>query len=226
MRKKNAIISATAGIALSLLASQSFAQQARWVSDVLYVPLRKGPSNQHTILHRGLKTGTKLSFIKTEDNWTQIRTPDGTIGWLPNQYIAEEPVAAIKLESANKKATQSGQRYQEAALKLKDLETENQTLKGQLSSSEEGLNSLSSELSQIKQVSAGAIDLNSNYQQLAKDHQLLQTELDIAKAENERLKKESSQKWFMYGAGAVLLGVIIALIAPALQPKKRHSEWG
>lgn len=208
------------------LSSPSFAQQPRWVSDTLYVPMRKGPSNQHTILHRGLKSGTRLSLIKSEENWSQVKLDDGSIGWMPNQYLSEEPIAALKLANAAKKAERSSERYQEASNTLKKLSAENESLKKQLSNAEQGSNAISSELNQIKQISANAIDLNDNYQQLAKDHQLLQTELDVARAENERLKKEDSQAWFMYGAGAVLLGVIITLLAPALRPRRRQSEWG
>lgn len=215
-----------AALVASLLSAPSFAQQTRWISDVLYVPMRKGPSNQHTILHRGLKSGTRLSIIETQENWSQVRIPDGSTGWVPNQYLLEEPIAALKLEDAAKKAQRSSERYQEASNKLKQLSAENESLKKQLSNSEQGSSALTSELNQIKQISANAIDLNDNYQQLAKDHQLLQTELDVARAENERLKKEDSQTWFVYGAGAVLLGVLITVILPALRPRRRRSEWG
>lgn len=216
----------SSAIASCLFAAPSFAQESRWISDVLYVPMRKGPSNQHTILHRGLKSGTRLSLIQSEESWSQVKLENGDIGWVPNQYLAEEPIAALKLDSAAQKAQRSDERYQQAAAQLKALKDENESLKKQLSNAEQGSSALSSELNQIKQISANAIDLNDNYQQLAKDHQLLQTELDVAQAENERLKKEDSQTWFMYGAGAVALGVLITLIIPAIRPRRRHSEWG
>lgn len=225
LRQRAIFLACTAGLGLSLLSGISSAQTI-YISDVLYVPMRKGPSNQHTILHRGLKSGTKLKRIKTEGNWVQASLDDGTIGWVPKQYVAENEIAALKLDAANRSAERNATRYKTVANQLKALKAENTSLKQQLGKSEEGASTLNTELSQIKQVSANAIALNGNYQQLAKDHQILQTDLDVAKAETERLKSESSQKWFMYGAGAVLLGVFIALLAPTMRPKKRHSEWG
>ncbi|MCV6614529.1 MAG: TIGR04211 family SH3 domain-containing protein [Cellvibrionaceae bacterium] len=219
-------ICALSGLALALLAPPSLAQKSVWISDVFYVPVRKGPTSGHSILHRGLKSGTKLRYIDANEQWTQVETDEGIVGWIPNQYVSDTPIAAIRLEMAKRQAERSKDQAGKASEQLQKLEQENQQLRAQLTDSEQGVSSLSSELSQIKQISASAIDLNNNYQQLAKDHQLLQTELDVAKAENERLKKESSQKWFMYGAGAVLLGVLIAMIVPAIRPTKRRSEWG
>ena len=48
----------------------------------------------------------------------------------------------------------------------------------------------------------------------------------MLRADNQRLRDKLESEDFMNGALAVLLGVIIALVAPRLVPRRRkHSGW-
>ena len=40
-----------------------------WVSDEFLVPLRSAPCARCTIVHRGLKSGTKLQLLEMVDGW-------------------------------------------------------------------------------------------------------------------------------------------------------------
>ena len=55
--------------------------------------------------------------------------------------------------------------------------------------------------------------------------QLLQTENDVLKSENESLRRSENTTFFIYGAFAVLLGVILATLLPKLKPSKRNTGW-
>jgi len=200
--------------------------QDRYISDALYVPLRKGPTSQHTILHKGLKSGTKLRFLSESDGWSNVQTSSGRLGWVPSRYLQDQPIAALLLEQANSNVEQSKNRYNKLQKKLTKTQNTNQDLQKQLQQLQTSSKKLSAELKQIKSISANAVSLNSSYQQLAKDQQLLQTELDVVQADNDRLKNDNSQKWFVYGALAVGLGVLLTLLIPMFKPKKRYSEWG
>ena len=93
-----------------------------WVNDVVYVPLRSGPSNQHRILHKGLISGTALKTVGGNENgWVQVKTDSGLEGWLPKQYLLNEPTASIKVEKAEKEAS-------EAKDQLQTLRAENKQL--------------------------------------------------------------------------------------------------
>jgi SH3 domain protein len=52
----------------------------------------------------------------------------------------------------------------------------------------------------------------------------LRSEVEMLQAENLRLLDKVESEDFMNGALAVLLGVIIALVAPRLVPKRRKSS--
>ena len=82
--------------AFGLLISATVEAETNYVSDNLSVPLRSGPSNAHRILHRGLPSGTALEVLgrDEESGFTQIRTNNGTEGWLPTQYSIARSGAA------------------------------------------------------------------------------------------------------------------------------------
>jgi SH3 domain protein len=81
------------------------------------------------------------------------------------------------------------------------------------------------ELEEIKRLAADTITLNERHRALLNDHQLLQNKANVLTAQVEQYKYNDKQKWFIYGALAVLIGVVITLLVPVLKPQKRKSEW-
>jgi SH3 domain protein len=76
-----------------------------YISDVVNVPLRSGPTNAYRIIHRGLPSGTQLTVLGTDEEagFTKVRTVDGTEGWVTSQYLTGEPIARVKLAAAEKR---------------------------------------------------------------------------------------------------------------------------
>ena len=77
---------------------------------------------------------------------------------------------------------------------------------------------------ELKRISANAIKLDSDNRRLLESNQMLSSEVDVLKTDNARLRENKENEFFLNGAFAVLIGVMIALIAPRLMPKRR-SEW-
>jgi SH3 domain protein len=82
------------------------------------------------------------------------------------------------------------------------------------------------ELTEIKRVSAAAIELDLMNQQLVAELESERSEADLLRLENVRLRERITNNQMLDGALAVLLGVILAVIAPRLWPrKKRQDGW-
>ena len=60
---------------------------------------------------------------------------------------------------------------------------------------------------------------------MLESNQMLSSEVDVLKTDNARLRENKENEFFLNGAFAVLIGVMIALIAPRMMPKRR-SDWG
>jgi SH3 domain protein len=108
---------------------------------------------------------------------------------------------------------------------VRRLEAENQELDTALTTEREKSTQLARELKELKALSADAVTLNQRHQKLLQQHELLKQEQSMAEAEIQRLSDSDSHKRFMYGAAAVLLGAILAMIAPHMRPRRRRSEW-
>lgn len=208
--------------------SVSAQTQDVYISDELYVPLRSGMGTKFRIIHRGLPSGTKLKLLEenAEAGWSLVETAKGDQGWIRNQYINREPVAKLKLKRAEQQLQQLTQERNQLRNQKGELEQQNNNLKKQLSDSDSASQKLGEELAHIKQISAGSLDLHAQYQTLSKEHQLLQTQVDVLKAENERLQSDQVYHQWMFGAGILVLGVIVTLISQSMGKRKRYSEWG
>jgi len=213
-------------VLLITVSNDIYSQEIRYIRDILFIPLRSGQTTQHRIVHKGLVSGTRLTIIeKSEDgNYSHVRTDNGKEGWLQTQYLSDEQsgrslyeqslISIAKLEESNDALTQEVQTNR----------TEKDAALKQLATLSEESTKMDIELQQIKNISANAIRLNSDNQQLMEDNQKLKNNLDVLSSDNKRLQDDDSNDAFLNGAFAVLIGVMITLIVPRLWPSK-NTEW-
>ena len=109
--------------------------------------------------------------------------------------------------------------------KLVDLEVENLAQSEEIASIKANNQMLSDELTRIKEVAGGALNLNEQNHNLIEKNQMLQNDADLLRAENERLTDNTKVEWFLNGVFAVGFGVFLAIFIPRLAPRKSHSEW-
>ncbi|MEM8563132.1 MAG: TIGR04211 family SH3 domain-containing protein [Pseudomonadota bacterium] len=208
------------------LSSHLHAQNVQYISDKQYIPVRRGAGNEFRIIHRGLPTGTRLTVSEISDNgeWARITTDSGTSGWIRAQYLMQEVPAQQRLEEVMRRAEQAGGLTEALQLELSELTSERDQLIGTVQQREEQLAVTAEELSQLKQISGKAIQLDTDNKRLIVDGEKLRSQLDMLEAENQRLQDKVRNEDFMNGALAVLLGVIITLVVPRLWPKRRKSS--
>ncbi|WGL17746.1 TIGR04211 family SH3 domain-containing protein [Microbulbifer bruguierae] len=217
---------AAALIALGTTHAQAITSD-RYITDELHVPMRSGQGNEFRILHRGLPSGTKLTLLQDspDTGWAQVRTPGGEEGWVRRQYLESEPVAKIKLAQAEERLEHIESLQGNLGGEVRRLETANSELTAALATAQERAETLAKELKELKTLSADAVALNQRHQKLLNQHELLKQKQAMDQAEIQRLSSSETQKWYMYGAISVLMGAILAMVAPHFRPRKRHSEW-
>lgn len=217
---------ATAAIVIGLGAQSggAFAAETAYISDRLTVPVRSGPSNANRILHRGLPSGTRLTILARDEGsgFVQIRTDGGTEGWLPAQYLMDEPIARDRLVAANRRIdelseTIEGLRSELAS--LRDGKTASDSSNSELSLQVE---TLEQELAEIRRISAGAITQNETNQELMALNERLRSEVDELVASLSALEDNVQERWLLIGAGLVLAGLLLGV---AIKARPRRSAW-
>jgi SH3 domain protein len=202
------------------------AEETQYVSDSSYIPLRTGQSNQHRI-RMNLKTGDKLTVMETSEDteWSHVKTEGGTDGWVQSQYLTKEAPAKLQLEYATQKLARVEQQLQELKQQNRELTSSNNELTRNVGAESQSRSEMAAELQKIKTLSADAIALEQRFRELEQKNGVLSTQAEKLTAENTKLKDDQRVDFMVYGVGILLCGVLLAIVVPALKPKKRQSEW-
>ena len=226
------LIARRAALILSLLsccwAVHSVAQETRYISDMVLVPVRSGAGSDYRIINRGLPSGTVLMVYGQSDDgeWFDIESPGGTRGWIRAQYLQADPPAALLINDLRVELEQFRGERNRLVNQLDESSSEVDEAGGMVNQLEGALEATRAELTEIKRVSAAAIELDMMNQQLVAELESERSEADLLRMENVRLRERITNNQMLDGALAVLLGVILAMIALRLWPrKKRQDGW-
>ena len=202
------------------------AQDTQYISDMVLVPVRSGAGSQFRIVNRGLPSGTALLVYAQSDDgeWTEVETRGGTRGWIPTQYLQKEPPAGLLINDMRLELEQVRGERDRVVSQLNQSSSEVDEADETIVSLTTRLESTEAELTEIKRVSAAALDLDLMNQQLVAELESERSDADLLRLENVRLRERIANNQIMDGALAVLLGVILAVVAPRLWPKKKRQD--
>jgi SH3 domain protein len=218
------------------LSAAGLAADTRYVGGEQPVNLRGGAGGDYPIVYRGIAPGTPLTVARTSEDglWADVTAQNGITGWIPTQILVLEMPAQPAKPAATAATTLAaplttglagqGTAGAEAASGDPAQATESADLLSQVHSCDAEFNAVAQELHQLKQVSGKAVQLDIDNHRLVEESENLRSEVEMLQAENQRLLDKIHSEDFMNGALAVLLGVIIALVAPRLVPKRRKSS--
>jgi SH3 domain protein len=201
--------------------------EAMYIDDTLLVPLRSGEGLQFRIVHKGVKSGTKVELIghNASSGYSHVRTPDGIAGYLPTRYLVKNEIARDRLVRVSAQLEKSQAKSKQLQTDFNELQAAYNTLSANHKQLTEQSESTSSELKKVKTISSNALSLDQRNRELRETNQELKNEVELLTTDNQRLKDKSETSFMAIGAALVLLGVILALIVPWLKPTKKNDSW-
>jgi len=83
---------------------------------------------------------------------------------------------------------------------------------------------VSQELADLRTAAANVVDISDQNSRL--QQRLIEREREVEEltSENARLTGRDNRNWFIVGAGVLLAGIVIGLVAPTLR-RRRRSDW-
>lgn len=193
---------------LALLLAAAVHAETRYVNDLLEITLRTGPGLDYRIV-RMLQSGQQLEVLETTEGWTRVRLPDGTTGWVFTRYLSEDKPSSTMLESLREEIGPLRNRVQSLAEENQRLIKHNQELGDKLAETQSELERIRKEYNSLKEAS-------SDYLKLKNEYSVLRNTLDEKEKRIQTLEKQvsdtrlsSNLRWFLAGAGVLLLGMII-----------------
>ena len=205
-----------------------FAQETQYISDMVLVPVRSGAGANYRIVNRGLPSGTALLVLDQSENgeWAEIETRGGTRGWIPTQYLQKDPPAGLLINDLRLELERVRGERDRVVSQLNQSSSEASEADETIIELQSTLDSTQAELTEVKRVSAAALDLDLLNQQLVAELESERSDADLLRLENVRLRERIANNQILDGALAVLLGVILAVVAPRLWPRrKRQDGW-
>jgi SH3 domain protein len=216
---------AICGVAWLLMSTPMLALAAtQYITDELTVPLRRGPSNGHKIIHAGLPSGTALEIVGEDKaaGFSQVRTPNGTEGWVPTQYLANEPIARDKLAAASKRIESLTTELTNLRQGIKAEQTARNSAEGASTDLGKQVKQLQTELGEIKRVSANAVATYEENKALKAETEALRQTVGTQAQEIRALKGSEVQIWLLSGGGLVVLGLVFGIVLKT-RPKRRNG---
>ncbi|MCH9026615.1 MAG: TIGR04211 family SH3 domain-containing protein [Proteobacteria bacterium] len=209
---------------ITLVSSVVVAENA-YVTDQFEVTLRSGSSTQNTIL-RMLRSGTTVEVLETdpETGYSRIITAAGTEGYVLSRFLMDEPAARDQLAGMRRQMSNLRQRNQELEARLGQATANRDEFRQERDRLAKGNQDKDAELANIRRVSANAIELSNQNQELQTSLQSMNHRLQAQTSEIQELKAKKNRDWFIAGAAVLIGGILLGLLLPKLRMRRR-SSW-
>ena len=195
------------GMCLILFSTPVLAEN-KYISDNMKITLRTGPGNDRKIISM-LGVGEKVEVLELGDEWTLVRLDNGKEGWVISRFLTDEIPSDIQLKILKSKHED----LMADALKIKEenslLKAENKKVNTEFTEITKELQKTSKDYESLKRDSKEFLNLQSKFKESSS--KLAEQTKKAEKFEDELTKLLWNQniKWFLSGAGVLILGFII-----------------
>lgn len=199
--------------------------ETRYVIGLMKVTFRTGPGEDHRVLAM-IKTGqaveiltTESDWTQTEKDWTQVRLPNGKEGWVLSRFLTDKEPFSVALDQAKQKNEKLALQLEALLKESEKQKNTNSALESEFTKNKNKFNELKKSYETLKKESSEFLKLKTDYKKTAaalaadiKKTRKIETELS-------RMRLQKNIKWFLSGAGVLVLGFLLGLSA-----KRQHHR--
>lgn len=195
-----------------LAVAPAVAQETLYVTDQVRITVRSGPSTGNKVIATA-QTGDMMVLLGSKpEGWSLVRLPDGKEGWVLTRFLVKERPAMLRLAELNPANKDQAQRLEETHNANQRLTKQLRETEAKLAELQTRYDKLASDASDVMALKARHKKLQTQFEEQSKQN----TELVV---ENKSLKFSSSLKWFLAGAGVLVVGWLMGL---ALHRRKKR----
>lgn len=177
-----------------------------YVSDTtLKANVRTGTSIDNRIIAM-LTPGTVVTLVAEEDGWAEVSLDDGRTGWILRRYLSERPPWRVTAEKLAREGQELRARLGRVELDNRTLTQRNATFEKEVNQRQQELESVRKEYEDLKKSAANYLSLKMAYENLQAEAGQSKAKLDEVQKAYGDLKLSTNIRWFLSGAGVLLLG--------------------
>ncbi len=212
------------GVALMMVAATAVGQTL-YVSDQLVITVRTGPSTENSII-TNLVSGDVVEVLQAnaETGYTRVRIQSGVEGWVLGRYLVASPVSRDRLIIAESDLAEAQATVATLEGSVAMLAAELEVTGRRLEETETDNALLTKELADLRAASENVLSIRDQNESLRRRLNERNEEAELLAIDNDRLRNRATRDWFVAGAGVLLAGIIVGLIAPGLR-RRRRSQW-
>lgn len=204
MRVKRLIL-----VALGLLIGAAGAHaETRYVNDVIKITMRTGPGINHKVI-RMPQSGQKVELLDTQGDWSYVRLPDGSDGWVLSRFLTQKVPNEIQLAELRKQQETLTQRLSELEAENQRLKEQNEILTEQTIAAEEKAQEATASFTALQEESQDYLDVKSAYEEAAAELATQKERADSLASRVSRVEWRSNVIWFVAGGAVFLIGFVI-----------------
>ncbi len=198
---------------------------AVYVNDTVEIPLRAGASNRHRIIG-AVRNGAPVEVLKVDaaKGYTQICTPAGIKGWLPNDQLGSTPSSQEQLAETRRELEQLKARHFELQQHMDSMVSKpDAESKSYPQLYEESLR-LRQQLAYYRKAAADTVAIDERNKNLQEQAVTLERELQIVQQENRALRNDNDNIRFLMGVILLSACLLVAVMMPRIREQKR-AQW-
>ena len=186
--------------------------ETMYVGDNIKITVRTGPGINHKIVAM-IRSGESVEMLKPEEEWSLVRITNGKEGWVLSRFLTANEPDGLVLDRLKKKHKVLTIQAVSLIEENKVYKKENNKLNSELKTNEEMLNEIRLSYETLKKESAGFLELKSNYEKISSKLSEQTKKAEKLEEELTKLLLHQNIKWFLSGAGVLLLGFLIGFSA-------------
>ena len=199
--------------------------ETRYVTDLIFTPVRTGPGGDYRIINKGLPSGTEVTYYGLAEDgvWAEIETKGGTRGYLRAQYLQANAPRGSQVNALEATLAEEVERTAQLQRDLDEAMAQLTSTDSSMSTAARELEQTRETLAEVKRVSANAIQLDQMTKSLTGKLEDANARNDLLKLENARLQDRISSNRTIEVVVLIALGIMIALLVPRLSVKRRRN---
>lgn len=196
------------------------------------ITMRRGQGTDFKVI-AVIKNGTPVELLSSADDWAQIKLESGKQGWVLKRFLSSDPPLGEQVQLLQREkqvlsqTTQSLKQRADSLVSERDeiearLTDEKDQVEKQLNECVVELTTINDKFLRLQEDTADVIQTKNDLEQAQVQVVDLETQLNLVKEDNRRLRKTETLKWFLAGGGVFFVGWLIGMISRRSR-KKRSS---
>ena len=165
--------------------------------------------------------GDKINIFEYYAGWARVQTINGDFGWVQTLNTSASAMKNKQWKSLELEVRFMRKEFykmKKDIQKIDPLQQRNNALK-------QTNKNLQSQIDEIKKQYEFSLRVEGQNNKLQKNNEQLNTQLNILENKMLELRAGNKTTYYFHGALIMLMGMILAWIAPRLAPKRRRGSW-